>query len=137
MDLIIQLIVGVFPAILSGFIAFNTAKNKAQTELEKAEKESNSKIKQIELENDNKLKQIQIENENSIKELKLANESKLKELREERKADLEYYTGMVEADNQRSQNESINNLANSFMSDALKDVESLEDLIELGEKFKK
>lgn len=137
MDLIIQLLIGILPAVISGMIAFYSAKNKADTELKKAEKEADNRIKQIELENDNKLKQIEIENENKINELKLANESKLKELREERKADLEYYSGIVEADNQRSKNESINNFTDSFISDALKDVNSFEDLIELEKKFKK
>ena len=47
MDLLVQLLIGIVPAIISGFIAYFTAKHKAQTELKKLEIESESRIKEL------------------------------------------------------------------------------------------
>ena len=47
MELLVQLLIGIVPAIISGFIAYFTAKHKAQTELRKLETESESRIKEL------------------------------------------------------------------------------------------
>lgn len=44
MDLFIQLLIGIIPAIVTGLVAYFTAKRKAETELEKVEKNILKKI---------------------------------------------------------------------------------------------
>lgn len=47
MDLFIQLLIGILPAVISGFAAYFTAKNKAEIELKKVERESENRIKEF------------------------------------------------------------------------------------------
>lgn len=47
MDLIVQLLIGIIPAIISGFVAYFTANKKAKIELEKIERESINRIKEL------------------------------------------------------------------------------------------
>ena len=47
MEMLVQLLIGIVPAIISGFVAYFTAINKGRTEIRKVEKESEARIKDL------------------------------------------------------------------------------------------
>ncbi|WP_193014114.1 hypothetical protein [Staphylococcus equorum] len=87
MDLFIQLLIGIIPAIVTGLVAYFTAKRKAETELEKVEKESEGRIKELK-------ETLEVE----LKKVEKESQSRINELKEKVNADLEVYEGKLNAD---------------------------------------
>ncbi|WP_017550085.1 hypothetical protein [Salinicoccus carnicancri] len=109
MDLFVQLLIGIVPAIISGFVAYIKATKEADIELGKAQKE----IERVEKES----------------------EGRIKEIEKRREKDLEFYKGKLEADNEQNQNEFVNQYADQFMGKLFGDIDNIEDLMKMSKKF--
>lgn len=112
MDLLVQLLIGIVPAIASGVISYLMAKNKAEADL----------------------KLLKQKSENEIEKIKEESDRRIAELKEQRKSDLEYYKGQFEIDDTKQQNQMIYNEVGKFMGKAFAEIDSFEKLDELANK---
>ena len=88
-----QILIAVVPAIISGLVAYYKATSNAKVEIHKVEKNAETELSRIEKEY----------------------EGKVKELQEERRADLAYYEGKLEADNNQAEKDYINQFTAKMM----------------------
>ena len=111
-----QVLIPVIPAIISGLVAYYKATSNAKVEIHKVEKNAETEIARIEK----------------------GYEGKVKELQEQRKADLAYYKGKLEADNRQIENDYINQFSARFMEglfDGTIDEKQIEKMDDLAKKL--
>ena len=117
MSLLIQLLIGIVPAIISGLVAYFKAKNDAKVKILEVEKNAEIEVKRIEEENKSRIRQLQ----------------------EERKADLKLYEGKLEADSKKSEKDYIYNftsqMIDKMMNDENFDFEQIENMKKFADRL--
>lgn len=99
MSLLVQLLIAIIPAIISGLVAYYKSKNDMQA----------------------KIMEIKTRAESEIKRVEKDYEGKIKHLQEQTKSNLEYYKGKLEADSKKTEKDHINDLTSKLIHNMLDD----------------
>lgn len=118
MEIWSEILIAVVPAIISGFIAYYKATSNAKVEIHKVEKAAETEIARIEKEYEGKIKTLQAE----------------------RQEDLNYYKGVLEANNKQVENDFVNQMIGRTIEDIYNgsmNKEKLEEISKIAKEFEK